>query len=408
MRKFFLLTTGLLVSGTALAEMPYPKKPYSAKLEITAEGKVSPADMFISGSKIRMNLIADDGPDTGQEVVFVADRKTGEAFTLTEMDGQKTAIKLDFNNAMSKMNFFNQDLGPALGTKRIGFRKCTNYKTAAGVTCLTKDNVVLEAYDDDRHLVVKKLKMGKQAPELFEIPAEYKVLDLGSMMGGFGGFGGLGGFGGGQTEGSVGGIDLGGLSKMGSPADIGKALSEEQNANGEGFNSIMQNLGLPTENIDTPGEGAFADMLDGMIRDEVQGSNAEGIINGDLSESEEFRQGIEMRDEMTTALENGEDPLSALMSRNGVSAQEIADFRAKGKEAEALNAPGGFIDQQIARGQSSNGLGNAEAELKKLETLNDEGKRRLESGQLSEDDRERLLNEAKKIEQDFFGALGGN
>lgn len=405
MRKLFLLTTGLFVSGTAMAEMPYPKKPYSAELEITAEGKVTPADMFISGSKIRMNLIADEGPGTSQTVVFVADRKTGEAFTLTEMDGQKTAIKTDFNNAMNKMNFLNQDLGPAIGTKRVGFRKCTNYKTAAGVTCLTKDNVVLESYDDDSHLVVTKLKMGKQDPKLFEIPAGYRVMALGSMMGGLGG---LGGFGGGQAGGSVGGIDLGGLSKMGSPVDIGKALSEGQNANGEGFNSIMQNLGLPTENIDMAGEGAFANKLDGMIRDEAKGTNAEGIINGDLSASEEFRQGIAMRDEMTRALESGEDPLGALMSRNGVSAQEIADFRQQGKEIEGLNAPGGFIDQQIARGQSSNALGNAETELKKLEAINDEGARRLESGQLSEDDRQRLLNEAKKIEQDFFGALGGN
>ena len=170
----------------------------------------------------------------------------------------------------------------------------------------------------------------------------------------------------------------------------------------------MQNLGLPTENIDMAGEGAFANKLDGMIRDEAKGTNAEGIINGDLSASEEFRQGIAMRDEMTRALESGEDPLGALMSRNGVSAQEIADFRQQGKEIEGLNAPGGFIDQQIARGQSSNALGNAETELKKLEAINDEGARRLESGQLSEDDRQRLLNEAKKIEQDFFGALGGN
>jgi len=397
MRKIILLTSAcFLAPGTALSEMPYPKKPYSAELKITSQGRSSPANMFISGAKIRMDIVADEGPVAGQDIVFVADRKTGKAFTLTNMNGQEMAIKMDFNTAMEQINFFNQDLGAALGTKRIGFKECTQYKTMAGVTCLTQDHVVLEAYDDQRHLIVTKLKMGNQDPKIFEIPAGYQVIDFGGMLGGLSG----------DNDGLPGDFNIGDLSKMGSPAEIGKALSEGQNGNNEGFNNIMSSLGLPTENIDTPGEEAFANTLDGMIRNEVNGSNAEQIINGELSETEEFRQGLKMRNEMIRAMEDGEDPLAALMKRNGVSESEIADFRKQGKEIEALNASGGLIDQQIERADA-NEFDDLEAELKKLETINAEIERQIQTGQLTNEERARLLKQTKDIEQRVFAAMSG-
>ena len=401
MRKIILLTAAsVLGCGTAHAQMPYPKTPYSAESDVTAEGKVTPADMFISGPKIRMEMVADEGPAAGRDVVFVADRDTGDAFTLADMDGRKMAIKMDINKAMEQIDFANQELGDVVGRKWIGFKRCTNYKTLTGTTCLTKDNIVLEAYDDDRHMKVKNIKVGKQDPQLFEIPTGYQVMDLSGIMNG------LGGFIGGNNKGSVGGINLGGLANMGSPADVGKVLSKEQNENGEGFNSIMRNLGLPTENIDTSGEAAFAKTLDGMIRNEVKGTNAEAIINGDIQSDPSFIEGTKMKNEMIEALENGEDPLAALMQRNGVSESELADFRKKGQEIEALNGPGGFVDQQIAK-VDSGGFGDLESELAKLEALNAEGERLLETGQLTEEKRLDILRRSKEIEQRVFGAMQG-
>jgi len=397
MRKIILLTAGCcLTSGAAVAEMPYPKKPYSAKIVVTANGKTVPADMFISGSKIRMEMVMDEGPAAGREAVFVADRKTGEAFTLADIDGRKMAIKMDINKAMEQINFVNLDLGPALGKKWIGFKRCTNYKTMAGTTCLTKDNVVLEAIDDERYMKVRNLKMGKQDPALFEVPSDYQVMDLGGMLGGFGNAGG----------GSIGGIDLGSLGGLGSPMEIGKALSEGENANNEGFNNIMQNLGLPTEAADAAAANTtFGGMLEGMIRDEVKGTNAEGIINGDINRDPAFIEGNKMKNEMVRALENGEDPLSALMKRNGVSDSELADFRQQGKEIEALNAAGGYIDQKIQQGTV--GSADLDAELAKLEALNAEGERLLETGQLTEEKRQEILRESKEIEQRVFRAMSG-
>jgi len=399
MRKIILLTAGCcLTSGAAVAEMPYPKKPYSAKIEVTANGKTVPADMFISGSKIRMEMVMDEGPAAGREAVFVADRKTGEAFTLADMDGRKMAIKMDINKAMEQINFANQDLGPALGKKWIGFKRCTNYKTMAGTTCLTKDYMVLEAIDDESHMIVKKLKKGRQDPALFEVPSDYQVMDLGGMLGGFGSAGG----------GSIGGIDLGNLGGLGSPMEIGKALSEGENANNEGFNSIMQNLGLPTEAADTAAANTtFGGMLEGMIRDEVKGTNAEGIINGDINSDPAFIEGNKMKNEMVRALENGEDPLSALMKRNGVSDSELADFRQKGKEIEALNAPGGYIEQKIERAHFGGGQAKLEAELKKLEAVQAEMESLIASGQITDADRARLDKETKEIEGRVFRAMQG-
>ena len=307
---------------------------------------------------------------------------------------------MDINKAMEQIDFANQELGDVVGRKWIGFKRCTNYKTLTGTTCLTKDNIVLEAYDDDRHMKVKNIKVGKQDPQLFEIPTGYQVMDLSGIMNG------LGGFIGGNNKGSVGGINLGGLANMGSPADIGKVLSKEQNENGKGFNSIMRNLGLPTENIDTSGEAAFAKTLDGMIRNEVKGTNAEAITNGDIQSDPSFIEGTKMKNEMIEALENGEDPLAALMQRNGVSESELADFRKKGQEIEALNVPGGFVDQQIAK-VDSGGFGDLESELAKLEALNAEGERLLETGQLTEEKRLDILRRSKEIEQRVFGAMQG-
>ena len=379
-----------------MAEMPYPKNPYSAKVEVTANGRTVPADMFISGSKVRMEMVMDEGPAAGREAVFVADRKTGQAFTLVDMDGRKMAIKMDINKAMEQINFSNQDLGPTLGKKWIGFKRCTNYKTMAGTTCVTKDYMVLEAIDNESHMIVKKLKKGRQDPALFEVPSDYQVMDLGGMLGGFGGAGGS----------SIGGIDLGNLGGLGSPMEIGKALSEGENTNNEGFNSIMQNLGLQTEAADTAAANTtFGGMLEGMIREEVKGTNAEGIINGDIQKDPTFIEGNKMKNEMIEALENGEDPLSALMRRNGVSDDELADFRQQGKEIEVLNAPRGFIDQKIQQGTV--GSADLDAELAKLEALNAEGERLLETGQLTEEKRQEMLRESKEIEQRVFRVMSG-
>ena len=397
MYKLIITTAAcLLVPSLATADMPYPKNPYSAKIEVTANGRTVPADLFISGSKIRMEMVMDEGPVAGREAVFVADRKIGEAFTLADMDGRKMAIKMDINKAMEQINFSNQDLGPALGKKWIGFRRCTNYKTMAGTTCLTKDYAVLEAVDDESHMIVKKLKKGRQDPALFEVPAGYQVMDLGGMLGGFGG----------ASDNSIGGIDLGNLGALGSPIEIGKALSEGENANNEDFNSIMKNLGLPAETADTAAANTtFGGMLEGMIRDEVKGTNAEGVINGDIRNDPSFIEGNKMKNEMIDALENGEDPLQALMERNGVSDSELADFRQQGKEIEALNAPGGFIDQKIQQGTV--GSADLDAELAKLEALNAEGERLLETGQLTEEKRQEILRESKEIEQRVFRAMSG-
>ena len=399
MYKLIITTAAcLLVPSLATADMPYPKNPYSAKIEVTANGRTVPADMFISDSKIRMEMVMDEGPAAGRQAVFVADRKTGEAFTLADLDGRKMAIKMDINQAMKQINFSNQDLGPALGKKWIGFKRCTNYKTMAGTTCLTKDYMVLEAIDDESHMIVKKLKKGRQDPALFEVPSDYQVIDLGEMLGGFGGAGG----------GSIGGIDLGNLGGLGSPMEIGKALSEGENANNEGFNSIMQNLGLPTEAADTAAANTtFGGMLEGMIRDEVKGTDAEGIINGDIRNDPSFIEGNKMKNEMIEALENGEDPLTALMERNGVSQNELDAFRGKAKEAEALNAPGGYIDQQVDRVQSSNAEETLEVELKKLEAVQAETERLMASGQITDEDRARLDRETKEIEQRVFRVMSG-
>ena len=403
MQKFILFTSAcILTSGTALAEMPYPKKPYSAKLEVTANGKTVPADMYISDSKIRMEMVVDEGPAAGRDAVFIADRKTGKAFTLADMDGRKMAIKMDFNQAMNQINYSTQELGPSLGTKRIGFRKCTNYKTMAGTTCLTKDYVVLEAKDAESHMIVKELNMGPQAPSLFEVPSGYQVLDMGAMLGGFGGSSG--------ASGSIGGVDLGNLGGLGSPMEIGKALSEGENANNannEGFNNVMQSLGLPTESADTAAANTtFGGMLNGMIKDEVKGTNAEGFFNGSFQQSKEFIEGTQMKNKIVDDLENGVDPMSALMKNNGVSDSELADFRRQGKEIEALNAPGGFIDQQQNRFDPTT-MENLNAEQKRIEDLNAEAGRLLGSGNLTEEANDRINKEAKDIEKQFLGLLKG-
>lgn len=72
MYKLIITTAAcLLVPSLATADMPYPKNPYSAKIEVTANGRTVPADMFISDSKIRMEMVMDEGRATVNTIVLI-------------------------------------------------------------------------------------------------------------------------------------------------------------------------------------------------------------------------------------------------------------------------------------------------------------------------------------------------
>ena len=72
-----------------------------------------------------------------------------------------------------------------------------------------------------------------------------------------------------------------------------------------------------------------------------------------------------------------------------------------------MNAPGGYIDQQVDRVQSSNAEETLEVELKKLEAVQAETERLMASGQITDEDRARLDRETKEIEQRVFRVMSG-
>lgn len=386
LRKLILTTAAFVVaSGTAHAQMPYPKNPYSATLEVTQDGVTTPALMFISGPKLRMNMTMPNGPEAGKKAIFVADRKTGEAFSLVEMDGRKVAIKMNVDQTMDKIGFSVQELGSKLGTKRIGSKSCTNYKTPTGTTCLTKDNIVLEAYDDGRHMLVTKIKMGHQSPSLFQIPAGYQLMDLGGMMGGLGSMGNLGTMGGNSD-----------LSKM---LQLGKALANEQNQNDEGLGQIMQQFGLPSGNN---GGGSFANILQGQIKNQVQdqgqGIGTENLLN---------RGAIQQQRQMLNDAENGIDPLEKIIQQEGISGQDLSKLR-KAMALTKSSAAGNVVaDDQLAIDLEPQ-YAPIKAETATLEDITKRMEAAFESGQMTEAKAAEFAREIEALEKRTLGALGGN
>lgn len=177
-----LLGTTALATPALADDVLMPKNPYRAEMVVTSEGQNIPLTMYHSKSKMRIEM----SPE-GRDVVQIIDLVAGEAFMLMDMGGQKRAMKVDVDDAVSRFGLGSSSLGRATGTKKIAGNRCKTYVIESATVCLTRHNIALESVSPEGTARVTKLKIGRQTASLFIVPSDYTVIDMSGFGGGMGG-----------------------------------------------------------------------------------------------------------------------------------------------------------------------------------------------------------------------------
>ena len=174
----------LAPSAATASDYLMPKKPYKAEATVTADGVSTPITLYSSGAKARVEMRAG-----GTDMVQIIDYGTGEAYSLMEVNGRKTAMRVDISDVADAYGVSAASLPRASGRERIAGHRCKMYTVDAATVCLTRHNIPLLSRDLESggEMRVSTLTIGRQAPSLFTLPAGYEVVDLGGM-GGMGGF----------------------------------------------------------------------------------------------------------------------------------------------------------------------------------------------------------------------------
>lgn len=202
-RLLFTLVAAFAVPLPLLAEtMPQATVDYSADSLMEAQGMTINSRIYHSVNKDRVEM---SGTGANSIIINRLDKKVGWVL----MPEQKTYMEVDLKE--SKKN--SKDISDCrVNQKNLGSETVNGFKTTKSkinMTCpdnmayegfmwVTKEGILMKmdavAKTDDGDVALKQelknLKVGKQNPKLFEIPAGYSKMSLGGLLRGSFGFSG--------------------------------------------------------------------------------------------------------------------------------------------------------------------------------------------------------------------------
>ena len=198
LNKISLLLTACLFSISATAadmKTPVPKVEYSADQTMETSETSMVGKVYVTPSKERreMNM-------SGETAIMIMRRDKKTAWTL--MPSEQMYMEMPFNDAAKQTgNLDNYKIETtAMGSENINGVNCEKSKIVmtkqddgtkmGGFWWMTKDNIVMKmdmlAIDKGNKMRMKlelnNLKVGKQNPTLFEIPAGYSKMSMPNMQ----------------------------------------------------------------------------------------------------------------------------------------------------------------------------------------------------------------------------------
>lgn len=198
LNKISLLLAASLFSISATAadmKTPVPKVEYSADQTMETSETSMDGKVYVTPSKERreMNM-------SGETVTMIMRRDKKIAWTI--MPSEQMYMEMSFNDAAQQSgNLDNYKIETtAMGSENINGVNCEKSKIVmtkqdddtkmGGFWWMTKDNIMMKmdmlAIDKGNKMRIKlelnNLKVGKQNPSLFEIPAGYSKMSMPNMQ----------------------------------------------------------------------------------------------------------------------------------------------------------------------------------------------------------------------------------
>lgn len=173
------------------AKMPEPKVDYSADMVMEMEQGTMKAKVYHSPGKQRMEM----GEQGGMATIVRRDKKV---MWQVMPGGMYMEMPINENDANDLHNMDVQHT--VVGDETVNGMKTTKHKVIAttkdgkkfgGFFWLTKDDIAVKSdmllkEGNQQHRIafeLQNLKVGKQSPQLFEVPPGYTKNDMGAFMG---------------------------------------------------------------------------------------------------------------------------------------------------------------------------------------------------------------------------------
>lgn len=191
-----LLPCMLLVGIVQAETLPVPKVDYSGDRLIETEDATFSIRVYASGNKERSEM--DMG---GMKMVNILRPDKGVAWMLMPMQRMYQEVQIGQAMTVSPGVLPDNVLISNVGQEKLGDQNTTKYKltlkdkSAGGFVWINSDGIAVKmdiiTKDGDEKtrtkMTLQNLKIGKQDPKLFELPAGYeKMPDFGGMGGGMG------------------------------------------------------------------------------------------------------------------------------------------------------------------------------------------------------------------------------
>ncbi len=193
-----LLTFSLLLTMTGLAlgaAMPQPKVEFSADSTMESQGMVMTAKIHHAANKERMEMNLGDGKrstmimrmDKGVSWMLMPEQQMYMEMSMAE--GKKKSQ--DYRDCSVQQKPAGAETVNGVRTSRYKVvMSCPDETTFDGTMWVTKENIVMKldtvAKGGDGSVGVKmelkNLKIARQDPKLFEVPAGYQKMNLGGMF----------------------------------------------------------------------------------------------------------------------------------------------------------------------------------------------------------------------------------
>lgn len=383
--SYLLIGWAVHASSAYANDSVYPEKTFRAEIQIITGGQKNPAVLYGKGHLMRLEMTAD-----GKPMVQLIDLNKSEAVMLIDMGGQKTAMRLKTESALDRFALSHSDLGTVIGNKKIASFQCSTYAVQESTVCLTSDNIALESIASSGTMRVTSLQIGDQNASLFEVPENYKVVDMGAMMGGidpkmFD-----------SEEGILGAI----FSQTGENSDsnilsgVEKIIEagDDEAATDAALNAMLSMMGLPegTLSADDTTAGVLTESLDSQL---------------DLGDAEQEKAKAMMDENQRMVDIMQREGVAGLMRDAGISESTIQDAERSqeklGKMAQAhADKNKDLIETGVVSAPSDVEMLDLETEL---DALNARAETLANDGDVSEADKISIQKDALEMLQKILG-----
>ncbi|MGQ0533080.1 MAG: hypothetical protein ACT4OF_10390 [Caulobacteraceae bacterium] len=163
---------------------------YRAEATLTnQEGEAIPVVMIRDGRKMRMEFNGSEGAST-----IISNGDTGESFVISSQGGRQIAIRAaglsqgltdpaDAWRGELAQDATRTGTCSAAGENGTEWTK-TTAEDGTDTVCVTEDGIILRATDDGRVVwETTSVERGVQSADLFTLPEDVRVMDLGNMGG---------------------------------------------------------------------------------------------------------------------------------------------------------------------------------------------------------------------------------